>query len=186
MKSTRSFKKQLSEVQRLWGEGQYDRALDEVEGLLRSWPGSARLHILWASLVQLQENPAQGLDEVKKVLQRAVAIDPDSPAGALELGHFLDAVEDNPRAASKVFAEAILLARRLLIDGLLGQTKALLQLKKREEALRCLTELLYLAEIDSSAAGSDKAVPNPVGRKNGPLAHQLEDLLREAFVNRSA
>ena len=50
-----------------------------------------------------------------------------------ELGHFLDGVDDDPRAASKAYADGVAAARRLLIEGLIGQAKALLlrQIGKR-------------------------------------------------------
>jgi tetratricopeptide (TPR) repeat protein len=198
MSSTRSFKQRLSQVFRSWEDKQYDAARREVEELLQSWPGNAPLHTLWASLVQLQDDPGDSLDEVKKALQRAVDLDQDSPAGAIELGHYLDAVEDNPRAASKAFAAGIASARRLLIDGLLGQARALLQLDKREEAFQCLVESLYLANLDypsggekSAAAGPDVLLRDPAGRilalqLKGPLAIKIGDLLEEFFPKRSA
>jgi tetratricopeptide (TPR) repeat protein len=198
MSSIRSFKQRLSQVFRSWEQEQYDAALREVEELLQSWPGNAHLSILWASLVQLQDEPSHSLDDVKKALQRAVELDPHSPAGAIELGHYLDAVEDNSRAASKAFAAGIASARRLLIDGLLGQAKALLQLDKREEAFKCLVESLYLANLDYAAggeksadSGTDILLRDPTGRilalqLKGPLAIKMEDLLEEFFPKRSA
>jgi tetratricopeptide (TPR) repeat protein len=157
MTSTRSFKQRLSKVFRHWEDKQYDTALTEVEELLEVWPGNAQLYVLWASLVQLQDQPAHGLAEVKKALQAAVELDASSPAGAIELGHYLDAVEDEPRAAVKVFSEGVNAARRLLIDGLLGQARALLQLNRREEALKCLMESLYLANMGPSSEGKKPA-----------------------------
>jgi tetratricopeptide (TPR) repeat protein len=198
MTSTRSFKQKLSKVFRHWEDKQYDRALGEIEELLKSWPGNSQLYVLWASLVQLQEEPTHSLEEVKEALQRAMEMDKNSPAGTIELGHFLDAVEDDPQAASKAFSEGIRSARRLLIDGLLGQARALLQLQKRAEALKCLMEALYLANSDSSSGGDKAAqfgpdilVRDPTGRirvfqLKGPFAIKLEDLLEEVFPNRSA
>jgi predicted Zn-dependent protease len=198
MKSTRPFKEGLSEVLRRWDANQYDQALVRVEELLSAWPGNSQLYILWAGLVQLQENPTHTLDEAKKALQHAVDLDRNSPAGMIELGHFLDAVEDNPQAASRAFAEGVLVARRSLIEGLLGQARALLQLNKREEALRCLMESLYLADVgDSNKKGrSEDSAPDvflrdPAGRLlgfqlKGPFAGQIEDLLKEALLHRSA
>jgi tetratricopeptide (TPR) repeat protein len=198
MTDTRSFKKKLSEALRLWGDGEFDQALGDVEELLRSWPGNPRLYIIWASLVQLQDNPTHGLGKVKKALQHAVDLDKDSPAGAIELGHFLDAVEDNPQAASKAFSDAIQSARRLLIDGLLGRARALLQLDKREEAFACVMEALHLADVDypPKRAGADNRAPDVLWRDSagrflgfqlkGPFASRIEDLLKELFLNRSA
>lgn len=176
MKSTRSFKQKLSHVFRLWNEEDYDTALGEVESLLSDWPGNARLHILWASLVQLQEKPKHSLEEVKQALQQAIDLDDASPASAMELGHFLDEVEDDPRAAAKVYAETVALARRFLIEGLIAQAKTLLQLDKKEEAKRCLLELLSLTN-----GGSSSKQP-----ANGPYVAQIEELVHEVLVNRSA
>ena len=193
MRSTRSFKQKLTKVFRHWRDEQYGLALSDVEELLKSWPGNAQLYILWASLVQLHDDPSHRLDEAKQALQRAVEVDTNSPAGAVELGHYLDAVEDNPRAASKAFSEGIRSARRLLMDGLLGQARALLQLDKREEALKCLLEWLYLANVDNHSAkgksvnvGPDIVVRDSTGQilaleLKGPFAVKIKDLLQQLF-----
>jgi tetratricopeptide (TPR) repeat protein len=193
MKSTRSFKQHLSKVFRHWRDEQYDLALSDVEEMLKSWPGNAQLYIFWASLVQLQEAPSHRLEEAKKALQQAIEVDANAPAGPIELGHYLDAVEDNPRAASKAFSEGIRSARRLLMDGLLGQARALLQLDKRAEALKCLMEWLYLANIDDPLTGSKSAngapdilLRDPTGQilaiqLKGPIAVKIEELLQQLF-----
>lgn len=177
MSGTRSFKQKLSTVFRLWNEKDYNAALGEVEGLLKAWPGNSQLHVLWANLVQLQEEPANSLEEVKQALQQALDLDKSSPAGAIELGHFLDGVEDDPQAASKVYAEAVAQARRLLIEGLIGQAKALLQMDKKDEARKCLMELLYLTNAASVSKQPER---------NGAYTAQIEALVNEVLVNRSA
>jgi tetratricopeptide (TPR) repeat protein len=156
------------------------------------------LHILWASLVQLQDHPTDSLEDVKRALQRAVELEKDAPAGAIELGHFLDTVEDDPKAACKAFSEGINAGRRLLIDGLLGQARALLQLEKRDEALQSLMEALYLANADLSTErskapneSSDFLIRDPSGgmqafQLKGPFAIRIEDLLEELLPKRSA
>jgi tetratricopeptide (TPR) repeat protein len=198
MIGTRSFKQKLSKIVRQWADKHYDLALGGVEQLLKSWPGNAQLHILWASLVQLQEQPVHSLDEVKMALERAMELDKRSPAAAIELGHYLDAVEDDHRAASKVFSEGIRVARSLLIEGLVGQARALLEIDKRDEALQCLVESLYLANIDQSYGRSKSAdgVPDVLVRDlsgrilalqlKGPFALKIEDLLQDLFPKRSA
>jgi len=143
-----SFTKGLAEVLSLKDREEYERALTRLEELRQAWPGNAQLHVLWASLVQLQEESAHSLDDAKRTLQHALDLDPKSPTAAIELGYFLDNVEDNPQAATKAFAQGIATARQLLIDGLLGQAKALLQLDKHEDALRCLVEAHTLADAD--------------------------------------
>jgi tetratricopeptide (TPR) repeat protein len=177
MNGTRSFKQKLSHVFRLWNEEDYDTALGEVESLLKVWPGNSQLHVLWASLVQLQEKPEHGLEEAKQALHQALDLDKSSPAAAIELGHFLDGVEDDPQAAAKVYSEAVAQARHLLIEGLIGQAKAFRQLDKREEVMKCLMELLYLT----------KAVSGPKRpERNGPYTAQIEELVNDVLVNRSA
>src|SRR5579884_3552703 len=130
MSNLRAFKQKLAAVARLREEKRYDDALAAVEEMRKTWPGNGHLLVLWADLVQLQENPRHSLDEAKQALQHAMELDDSSPASGIELGAFLDNVEDNPRAAAKVYAGAVAAARQLLLDGLIGQAKALLQLDK--------------------------------------------------------
>ena len=172
MSNLRGFEQKLSMVSRLWEEEDYDAALTEVESLLKIWPGNAHLHILWASLVQLQENPKHDLDEAKLALQQAVELDKGSPAAAIELGHFLDNVEDDPRTASKAYAEGTAAARRLLIEGLIGQAKAFRQLGKREEFLRRLMELLVVTQSEMD--------PNMIERLLAADSPQLRAILERS------
>src|SRR5438876_683546 len=138
MMNLRSFEQSLAKIFRAWRSARYDDALAQVERLTQVLPGNAQLHILWASVVQLQDRPAHSLREAKQALLRAVALDGESPAAAVELGHFLDAVDDDPQAAADTFAGAVQAARRLLIDGLLGQARALVQLNQRDASRKCL------------------------------------------------
>ena len=198
MSSVRAFKQKLSSVMRLWEEKDYDDALAEVESLLEVWPGNGRLHILWASLVQLQDDPKDSLREAKQALQRAVELDKASPAGSIELGHFLDAVEDKPQAAFRAYTEGVTAARRLLIEGLIGQAKALRQLDKQEEFFNCLLELLHLMHFEpgskeskSGGISPDIILESPTGRVyavqlKGPYAEQIEEILNEVRSDRSA
>ncbi|HQU41923.1 MAG TPA: hypothetical protein PK867_03890 [Pirellulales bacterium] len=190
-----SFTKALANVSRLWAENDFEAALKEAEDLLEAWKGNAHLHILRASLIQLQEHPTSTLDDAKQALQDAIDLDTSSPAAAIELGHFLDAVEDDPRAASKVYTKALGQARRLLIEGLIGQAKALLQLEKRDEALRCVTELLQLTHATSagkrskSASGPDIIMRSSTGKVSvievqGPYATEVEQLVNEVMATR--
>ena len=198
MNNLRRFKQKLSTISRRWQEKDYDTAFAEVESLLEIWPGNAHLHILWASLVQLQENPKHDLDEAKQALQQAIEFDKGSPAAALELGRFLDNVEDDPRAASKAYAEGVATARQMLIDGLIGQAKVFRQLSKRTEFLRCLLELLHLLRFETGSKrvksdefGADILFESPTGHFHaiplkGPYAEQIQDLLSEVVADGSA
>lgn len=189
MSSLRALKQRLSTVSRLWDEEDYDKALAEVEVLLEAWPGNPHLHVLKASLVQLQEEPKYDLDEAKQALRQAVELDREAPTALIELGHFLDAVEDDPRAAIKSYAEGVAAARHLLIDGLIGQAKAYRQLDNREEFLRCLLEVLQLARFASGAKrdkagglGADIIIRFPSGQVHaiqleGPYSEQIQELL---------
>src|SRR5262249_16041777 len=149
------------------------------------------------------DQPVHDLGDARKALQQAVQLDENSPAALIELGYYLDNVEDDSQAASKAFSQGIAVARRLLIDALLGRTKALLQLKKRDEALKCLIEALHLANAEESSlgtnrsskkrtdAGPDILLRDSSGRiravaMKGPYAIKVEDLLQEFFPKRSA
>lgn len=198
MSITRSPKQRLARVHDLWADGQYDQALQEVEELLKVWPGNAALHIIWAALVQLQDQPAHSLEEAKEALEVARRLDKDSPAAAIELGHFLDAVEDNPQAANKAFSEGVALARRLLVDALVGQARSLLQLNKKKEATKCLIELLYLTNFGadsrkpkSAENGPDIVLRHPRGRVSvvelkGSFSEEIESLMSDVLANKSA
>lgn len=173
MNGSGSFAKALAEVTALWEDEKYDRAFKRVEELRESWPGNPHFHVLWARLVQLTDKPTHSLNDAKRALQQAVELDKQSPAAAIELGHFLDNVEDDPQAASKTFAQGVAAARQLLIEGLLGQVKSLIQLDKKDEAVRCLIEALHLSDADRS------------GRKS-PFAGRIEELMTELGQMQSA
>jgi lipopolysaccharide biosynthesis regulator YciM len=149
-------------------------------------------------LVQLQEHPKRALDDAKKALQHAVDLDKDSPAAAIELGHFLDNVEDDPHAASKAYAEGVATARQLLIDGLIGQAKVYRQLEKSSEFYRCLLELLHLTRFEGNSksakakeSATDTIIESLMGyfhaiQVKGPYAEQIHDLLSDVVADRSA
>ena len=186
MSNFRGFMQKLSIVSRLWEAADYDTALAEVESLLKTWPGNARLHILWASLVQLQEDPKHDLDEAKQALRQAVELDKESPAAAIELGYFLNNVGDDPHAASKAYADGVATARRLLIEGLIGQAKVFRQLEKREEFLHCLSEVLQVARFETVPKRTKAEAPGADILFKGPYAEQIQELLGEVVTDRPA
>jgi lipopolysaccharide biosynthesis regulator YciM len=198
MNNLRGFKQKLSIVTRLWENQDYDRALAQVESLLEAWPGNAHLHVLWAGLVQLTDDPKHELKAARQALQQAVELDKDSPAAAIELGHFLDNVDDDPQAATKAYAEGVGAARKLLIEGLIGQARAYRQLDKREDFRRCLLEVLHLNRFEPGSkrtraddAGADIIFESPTGhfhsvQVKGPYAEEIESLLSELTADRPA
>jgi tetratricopeptide (TPR) repeat protein len=180
MSGPRTFKQRLSAVSRLWAEAEYDKALAEVESLLATWPGNAHLHVLRASLIQLQDEASYDLDEARQALQQAIELDQASPEAAIELGHYLDDVEDDPQAALKAYAEGVATARHALIEGLIGQAKAYRQLDMREDFLRCLLDVLYLTRADTGPKR-----PKGANAASDPHAEQVQDLLSEFVADRS-
>jgi tetratricopeptide (TPR) repeat protein len=151
MSTVRSFKNRLAAIKRYWKAGEFGDALAGVDALRNDWPGNAHIETLWASLVQLHEDPNASLDDARRALERARELDGTSPVAAIELGHFVDNVDDDPRSAAKFFSEAVERGRALLIEGLLGQAKALLQLGKKDESYRCLLEVLHLKHFEPHA-----------------------------------
>ena len=69
MSDSRTFKQRRLLVMRLWAKKDFDAAMVEVERMQKTWPGNGQLRILWACLVQLQENPTHSLDDAKRALQ---------------------------------------------------------------------------------------------------------------------
>ncbi len=185
-----TFKKSLAGVQSRRSQGDYDTALNAVEVSLKTWPGNARLHLLRAELIQLQDAPSASLEDAKQSLEEAIMLDDSSPAAAIELGNFLDAVEDDPKAALKIYSKAITQASRLLFEALVGQAKALLQLEKQDEALQCVAQLVRLSE-DASLTKRSKAagMPGIILRSadgqvsmldmEGPYTARIEELIKE-------
>ena len=160
MKSTNSLKRGLAYVRRLWRSGRYSRALARVDQLLKEWPDNVHLLTLRGNLIQLQETEkGPTLHDAKQALERAVQLDEESPRALIELGHFLNAAEDDAAAGAKCFARAIRLSKRLLKDALLGQAKVLSELERRPEALACLTEAYWLQSRDRKSVGAgDKEI----------------------------
>lgn len=198
MSRVQTFKRSLASVMRLWGREDYDKAFSEVEEMLKIWPGNSHLHILRSNLAQLQEDHALSLDDTRQSLLDARELDPSSPAAPFELAHFLDAVDDDPKAAVKAYGDSIAQARKLLIEGLIGQAKALLQLDRTRDLDQCLLELLSVMHFEPDAAENkspdlapDVILESSNGRVyavqlKGPYADQVEEILQERKSYRSA
>lgn len=145
MTAPRDFKKKLAGVFKLWQSDDYDAALAQVEQMLEKWSGNSQLHVLKGCLIQLQETPTYELEDARKSLQLACELDETASEPLLELGHYLDAIEDDPQGAIKAYAEAATLARRHLIDTLIAQFDAYSQLDMWEEAHQCFREVIQLS-----------------------------------------
>jgi tetratricopeptide (TPR) repeat protein len=155
MKSTASYKRGIAQIKREWRAARYARALSAANRLLKDWPDNSSLLTMWGNLVQLQSGEsAPTLDEAQAGLRRAVELDEDSPGAWKELGHFLSAVEDDARGASRCFDKTISLCKRLLAEALLANAQSLTELERREEALACIAEAYWLQSHNGKTNGS--------------------------------
>lgn len=157
MTSAKSFKERVSRINKYWQESSYDRAFAKADDLRSEHPDNPQALVMWASLLQLLDESEYSLDDAKKALRQAMDFDDASPVPAIELGHFLDAIEDDPKAASHTFMRAISQARNLLVEALIGNAKCLLQLNRRSDAIRCLLDALQVSKTGTiNRNGSSK------------------------------
>jgi tetratricopeptide (TPR) repeat protein len=153
MKPTTTFKRGVAKARRDWQEGRYDVALEEVDRLLKEWPDNPQLLVMWADLIQLQENTnGPSLEDTKSAYRRGAELEDEYPAALVELGHFLYALEDDAKSANKTYEKAIVACRRLLIEALLGGAKALYEIERVSEArvwtrLTCFVCAIPLGQI---------------------------------------
>ena len=178
MTNLRTFKREISAIRRLWADSQFSEAIAKVEDLRREYPGNPQVLVMWASLVQLVEDSEHSLDDAREALRLAVELDETSPGASIELGHYFDSVEDDPASASKAFASAAAIAKKLLVDALAGQGKSYLQLNRRTDAVRCLLEAFQVSNLDYPTMNG-KSTRSPLGN---PIPVELENLLNEALT----
>ena len=82
--------------------------LQKLEEGLRHFPKSARLWILRGDLIQLGgEDPRYSLDDALASYRMALEVDPTSADAHESVGHFLDAVANEPAEAEPYFRKAI-------------------------------------------------------------------------------
>ena len=83
--------------------------LREVEQAIREHPASAALWILRGDLIQLCDDILDDypLEEALRSYQRASRLAPDDPEPQIEMGHYLDAIADDPGGAVPHFRAAI-------------------------------------------------------------------------------
>src|ERR1700730_16962123 len=118
MKSGPSLKKELEKIRRLCDARRFDRAFAEMDRVLKHWPDNPHALVLWANLLQLQEEDiGPPLEEAKKALLKATDLDEQGPMPLIELGQFLFALDNDARGAGKCFDKAIALCKRLLREA---------------------------------------------------------------------
>jgi tetratricopeptide (TPR) repeat protein len=147
LKTVESLKRGVSKALRLWREGRRDLALSQIDRLLEMWPDNPRLLVMRAKLIQLQDD-VEGiptLEDARSDLIRAAGLDEDSPDPLIELGHFLFAVQDDAKNASRYFDKAVHLSVDLLTQALVGHAQALAELGQEAKASASLMTACSLA-----------------------------------------
>jgi tetratricopeptide (TPR) repeat protein len=171
MKSTTTFKHGVAKARRDWQEGRYDVALEEVDRLLKEWPDNPQLLVMWADLIQLQEQTTgPSLEDAKAAYRRAAELEDEYPAALVELGHYLYTLEDDAKSANKTYEKAIVACRRLLIEALIGRAKALHEIGRFSEARACLDEAYMLRLRDPGSTDRSSTFEEIVGQLNN-LVH---------------
>ena len=160
MKSSIAAKKRkgFAKVWDLWQEKRYDKALVEVDRLVKENVGNSQLLVMRSQLIRLQddENDTPSLEDAKADLIRAAELDDQSPVPLIEMGYFLYAIDDDAKAASAQFKKSITLCKELLREALVGQAGALEELGKYSEAKDCLMQAYFL----TSNNGKSSIFPN--------------------------
>jgi hypothetical protein len=122
-------------------EKDYTGALRLGRSELERGRDSSELLVLMATAGLLGDGEQCTIDEVREWLERAVKLDPHSVDAQLELGHFLDAVADEPQLAIPVFKGALEKSIDFLetaLDGL--DLTAELQDQETKEDIKALRE----------------------------------------------
>jgi tetratricopeptide (TPR) repeat protein len=150
MKSATSLQRDLEKIRRLCDRESYNRAFSAINQLREQWPDNPEVLVLWANLLQLQEeDTGPPLEEAKKALQKAASLDEQNPMPWNELGQYVFVVEDDAKSACAYFAKAIALSRKYLTEALVNQAKALMEKDRKDEAMACLIEAYNLNGHDS-------------------------------------
>lgn len=88
-------------------EKNYEQALQMGRAEMDRGCDSSDLLLLLAAAGQLSEGDSCTLDDVHGWLERATQLNPDNAEAWMELGHFLDAVADQPQLAVSAFEKAL-------------------------------------------------------------------------------
>lgn len=179
MKTRASFKNELAALQRAWTEGDPAQALARANQMLEQWPDNPHLLVLWASLVQMQDEPQpHSLKDVLRALKRATELAPKSPEVWIELGHYYSAVADDARQAKKCFARAITSSMRLLREAVLGQIETTTELDERQQARK----LLAFAYILTQNETLERSSKNSTDRESPRAGDSLDELLAKIRI----
>ncbi len=118
-----NFKKQIDKVEDLYDKREYEKALKKLKSMRKRWKGNARLDVLFGKLVgqfisSEEDDDRLGhtrftMKDVRRAFSRAAVTDID---GKLELGLFLDEIEEDNDAAKTVITEAVEDAAFLLAE----------------------------------------------------------------------
>ena len=129
---------------------QYADALEGARAALGRGYDSSEVLILATCAGQLGEGDDCTLDEIRLWLEQAAAGDPRNVEAPMELGHFLDAVADEPSAAARAFDSALERSIDLLEVTLDGIASTIDERDAKDRAR--LQELLERAESRVLAA----------------------------------
>ncbi len=84
------------------------KALMGAETALVRFPGSATLWCLRGNLIQLSDDvDTYDLEDAERSYLKAAELEPANPEPVEELGHFYDAIMDDPARAEPFFRKAI-------------------------------------------------------------------------------
>ena len=103
--------------------------LAQVDGALAAHPASVDLWLLRGDLIQLSEEceDMPPLVEALRSYQNAAQLAPERPEPHMAIGHYLDAVDDDPRGAIPWFQKAVELGGGDVARAALAAAKAQLE-----------------------------------------------------------
>lgn len=97
----------LAAMRRAIAEQDYEQALQIGRAEMDRGCDSSEVLLLLATAGQLSDGNSCSLDDVRGWLERATELNPSNAEAWMELGHFLDAVADQPQLAVSAFERAL-------------------------------------------------------------------------------
>jgi len=110
----------LTSMRREIAAKNYEQALQTGRDEIERGHESSDLLLLMATAGQLSEGDSCSLDDVRGWLERATQLSPDNDEAWMDLGHFLDAVADQPQLATSAFENALRRSLDILATALDG------------------------------------------------------------------